>query len=1022
MILGTLLKDHFNAEVCVNFMENYFLRPKTDLISFQNQPLDFFVLSEAEKNHILTKKGFHNQVTYAILFKYFESEKHFPDRAIELLPYAYERLVDQLDIYVSFEELKWPTERTLIRFRESIRGFLGYREMTQNDKTDLSSWLSKNILPQVPDEEELFEAAEFFCRHHKIELFSKNEMKRLLVKTSNVFEQNILNGIAQSLSNETKKILDGILKEPPDNDNNAGDTSDCLPKKKFILNDFKKDTSHLKKESILYEISKYDFLKSIKLPKTLADTHPRKLLIKYATYVKIRAPSDLNAQADVLRYGQLALFCTVKTQQSADTLTELLLKILHRIQKRAEQHVDRYVLSEIKKVKGKFDTLLTLAETLQSNPKGIIEQTVYPKVSTTELEAIIKELHHRQKWYQNQVRVKALSLYNHGYRKLLKDLLKTLAFETDRKDLRELLLAIEWIKKDESEREISGLPYQESILKSWGSMVQKGTQDKANIVIEEKAYELAVLEHFSKELSVKNIWVKGAHQYQNPAKDMPSDFEEKKDFYFDLLDLPKEADEFIASLKNELEESLLLLNKTIPSNEKVSLIKRKKGAIKLSPSAPQEPPINLGLLHQEISRIWPNVPLIDILKEADFRIGFTKNFEGLGARSVIPKDSLQKRLLFCLYGLGSNIGLKRLATSHTGESYADLRYVKNRYLSAQHIRAAIQDIINAILEIRDPKIWGENIVGCACDSKRFNVWVQNMVGGWHGRYRSHGVMVYTHIDTKSAPIYMQITRPGDSEVGSMLTGCLRHDTEMDMSEIYTDTHGQSSIGFAFSHLLHFDLLPRIKGIHKQKLFSPSRSFKEKLPHLKLALASDPINWGKIEGHYEEVVKYTAALKTRTVEASVLLKRLSADNATHPAYQALLEIGKAVRTIFLCRYLQDENFRIQINETLNVVERFNGMMGFIFHGKQGEISTNDKEDQELSILCLHLIQVCINYMNTLMVQEVLKNPLKPYSLTVHDKRALNPMFYGHLNPHGVVSLNMTKRLNFKIQKPQKIKAV
>lgn len=999
-------------------MENYFLR--ADLISFQNQPLDFFVLSEAEKNHILTKKGFHNQIAYAILLKYFESEKHFPEGPIEPLPYVYERLMDQLNIFL--DEFKWPAERTLKRFRASIREFLGYREMTQNDKIDLSSWLSQNILPLALDEDELFEAVALFCRHHKIELFAKGEVKRFLVRIRNIFEENLLNSVAQSLSNETKKILDGILKEPPDNDNNTRDTPDGLQKKKFFLNDFKKDTSHLKKESILYEISKYDFLKSINLPETLADTHPRKLLLKYATYVKTRVPSDLNAQADVLRYGQLALFCTVKCQQSADTLTDFLLKILHRIQRRAEQHVDQYVLSEIKKVKGKFDTLLTLAETLQNNPKGIIEQTVYPKVPTTELEAIIKELHHRQKWYQNQVRVKALSFYNHGYRKLLKDLLKTLTFETDRKDLHELLLAIEWIKKDESEREIDNPPYQETILKSWGSMVQKGTQDKANIAIEAKAFELAILENFSKELSVKNIWVKGAHQYQNPAKDIPSDFEEKKDFYFDLLELPKEADDFIASLKNELEESLLLLNKTIPKNEKVSLIKRKKGAIKLSPSSPQDPPTNLGILHQEINRLWPNIPLIDVLKEVDFRVGFTKNFEGLGVYSSIPEDSLQKRLLFCLYGLGSNIGLKRLATSHTGESYADLRYVKNRYLSAQHIRAAIQDIINAILEIRDPELWGENIVGCACDSKRFNVWVQNMVGGWHGRYRSHGVMVYTHIDTKSAPIYMQITRPGDSEVGSMLTGCLRHDTEMDMSEIYTDTHGQSSIGFAFSHLLHFDLLPRIKGIHKQKFFSPSRSFKEKLPHLKLALASDPINWEKIEKNYEEAVKYTTALKTRTVEASVLLKRLSADNAIHPAYQALLEIGKAIRTIFLCRYLQEESLRIQINETLNVVERFNGMMGFIFHGKQGEISTNDKEDQELSVLCLHLVQVCINYMNTLMIQEVLSNSLKSYSLTVHDKRALNPMFYGHLNPHGVVSLNMTKRLNLKISKLPKIKAV
>ena len=200
-------------------MENYFLRP--NLISFQNQPLDFFVLSEAEKNHILTKKGFNNQITYAILLKYFESEKHFPDGPIELLPYAYERLMDQLDI--SLDACKWPAERTLKRFRASIREFLGYREMTQNDKTDLSSWLSQNILPLALDEDELFEAAVFFCRHHKIELFAKGEVKRFLVKISNVFEENLLNSVAQSLSNETKKILDGILKEPPDNDNNTGD-------------------------------------------------------------------------------------------------------------------------------------------------------------------------------------------------------------------------------------------------------------------------------------------------------------------------------------------------------------------------------------------------------------------------------------------------------------------------------------------------------------------------------------------------------------------------------------------------------------------------------------------------------------------------------------------------------------------------------------------------------------------------------------------------------------------------------
>ena len=102
-------------------MENYFWRQ--DLISFQEQPLEFFVLSEVERNHILKKKGFHNQLAYAIFLKYFESKKHFPGKLIELLPYAYNIIMNQLDI--SIEEFKWSSERTLKRFRASIVNFYG---------------------------------------------------------------------------------------------------------------------------------------------------------------------------------------------------------------------------------------------------------------------------------------------------------------------------------------------------------------------------------------------------------------------------------------------------------------------------------------------------------------------------------------------------------------------------------------------------------------------------------------------------------------------------------------------------------------------------------------------------------------------------------------------------------------------------------------------------------------------------------------------------------------------------------
>jgi TnpA family transposase len=45
-------------------------------------------------------------------------------------------------------------------------------------------------------------------------------------------------------------------------------------------------------------------------------------------------------------------------------------------------------------------------------------------------------------------------------------------------------------------------------------------------------------------------------------------------------------------------------------------------------------------------------------------------------------------------------------------------------------------------------------------------------------------------------------------------GILRHLTAMDLQKGYTNTHGQSALGVGFSHLLHFDLLPRLKNLNK----------------------------------------------------------------------------------------------------------------------------------------------------------------------------------------------------------------
>ncbi|WP_406500103.1 transposase [Streptomyces sp. NBC_00846] len=110
-------------------------------------------------------------------------------------------------------------------------------------------------------------------------------------------------------------------------------------------------------------------------------------------------------------------------------------------------------------------------------------------------------------------------------------------------------------------------------------------------------------------------------------------------------------------------------------------------------------------------------------------------------------------------------------------------------------------------------------------------------------------------------------------------------------------------------------------------------------------------------------------------------------ASHPVYQAMLEVGRAQKTIFVARYLRDRDLQREIQEGLNIVEGWNGANDIIFFGKSGELSSNRRDQQELSVLALHLLQTALVFVNTLMIQDMLAAPEWADVLTEEDKRAL-----------------------------------
>ena len=279
---------------------------------------------------------------------------------------------------------------------------------------------------------------------------------------------------------------------------------------------------------------------------------------------------------------------------------------------------------------------------------------------------------------------------------------------------------------------------------------------------------------------------------------------------------------------------------------------------------------------------------------------------------------------------------------------------------------------------------------------------------WHIRYGGRGVMIYWHVDKHSTCIYSQLKTCSSSEVGAMIEGLLRHCTNMKVDKNYVDSHGQSEVAFAFCHLLGFNLMPRLKAINLQKLYLPHRGQSHAYPNLKPILTRS-INWDLIRQQYDQMIKYATALRLGTAETEAILKRFTRSNLSHPTYRALAELGKVIKTIFLCKYLQDESLRREINESLNVVENWNNANGFIFFGKGKEISTNCLEDQEVAVLSLHLLQSCLVYVNTLMIQSVLSEPEWMNKMKPDDLRALTPLIWSHVNPYGTFRLNLDERL-------------
>ncbi len=144
-----------------------------------------------------------------------------------------------------------------------------------------------------------------------------------------------------------------------------------------------------------------------------------------------------------------------------------------------------------------------------------------------------------------------------------------------------------------------------------------------------------------------------------------------------------------------------------------------------------------------------------------------------------------------------------------------------------------------------------------------------------------------------------------------------------------------------------------------------------------------------------MIRTAGSLKLGKVQASVLVRSLLKSERPSGLTQAIIEVGRINKTLYLLNYIDDEDYRRRILTQLNRGESRHAVARAICHGQKGEIRKRYTDGQEDQLGALGLVTNAVVLWNTIYMQAALDH-LRAQGETLNDEdiARLSPLCHGH----------------------------